>query len=134
MKTLILILLFSPLFSYCQIKYNYDASGNRTNASSNKNNNDFSNHHFSDFNNPLNESDKILIFPNPVSDNLIVRIENDNLSNKFEVSIYDVTGKLVLNTKAIQEATIDVSKLDWGIYFVTATSDKKIKHLKIIKN
>lgn len=73
-------------------------------------------------------------YPNPTSDFLILRIENDLLKH-ISYQLFDVNGKL-LDTKKIKgiQTSIVTSYLVPAIYFLKVIqSDKEIKTFKIIK-
>ena len=57
---------------------------------------------------------EILMYPNPVRDELNIVGEYNSLN------IYDISGKLVLSTDRTR--TIDVSRLENGIYLVNVIS------------
>jgi photosystem II stability/assembly factor-like uncharacterized protein len=85
-------------------------------------------------NNPtgINESasnDKVLIYPNPTSNQLI--IDNQTISTIKIIEIIDITGKTI---KEIQPSnTIDVANLASGVYFIKLISDEKSITQKFIK-
>ena len=79
-------------------------------------------------------------YPNPVSDILILRIEG-SLQASYDVSLYDVNGKLLEQKKtAGVETSIDMKKLAPATYFLkivqtqAIASPQEIKTFKIIKN
>jgi len=75
----------------------------------------------------LNHS--ISIYPNPTTNKL-----NINHSEHFSIiesSIFDITGKLIAFNN--HQATIDVSKLNSGIYFIKVITDKGEFSQKFIK-
>lgn len=75
------------------------------------------------------ESKKIVVFPNPVKDQL--KIENENLKIN-SISIINITGKTV-KTFTSSNNIIDVSDLAKGIYFLQIQTDKGLVSKKIIK-
>ncbi len=75
---------------------------------------------------------QINLYPNPVKDSF--RIQNDSNTTIAKISIYNILGKLVLQTNNTNN-TIDVSTLKNGIYLVKITSDStKIAIQKIVIN
>lgn len=77
----------------------------------------------------LNLEQQISLYPNPAS-NLL----NINTSTDFSIiasTIFDVTGKLVSSNK--HQISIDVSKLNAGIYFIKVQTDKGELKQKFIK-
>jgi hypothetical protein len=61
-----------------------------------------------------NSINKITIFPNPTKNLLSFK----GLSEKTEVSVYDIVGKPVLNSTLVSNTPLDVSKLQSGIYIL----------------
>ncbi|MDI1254985.1 MAG: T9SS type A sorting domain-containing protein [Flavobacterium sp.] len=69
-------------------------------------------------------------YPNPVSDRLNISLKE----NIRKVSVTDVTGKLIIaKDLSAPQATIDLSQLASGVYFVTIKADRKSKTVKVIK-
>ncbi len=68
-------------------------------------------------------SNKIEIFPNPVSDKLTVSIED--AKGIYTLTIYQVLGELIMEKKLTNSLTnIDVSLLENGIYFYEIISER----------
>ncbi|KMQ68570.1 hypothetical protein ACM39_08705 [Chryseobacterium sp. FH2] len=79
-----------------------------------------------------NNDFKFNIYPNPVQD--FLNISNEKIIKSL--SIYDLTGKLLINNKSINNKNIkiDLSMITKGIYVGSVVSDKgNIKTFKIIK-
>ncbi|WDF46403.1 T9SS type A sorting domain-containing protein [Chryseobacterium sp. KACC 21268] len=72
------------------------------------------------------EIEKIKIYPNPVVD--VVTIKGKNKIDKIE--IYDVTGKLILESRG---SVADLSKFSKGEYFMNIHTNNKIISQKILK-
>lgn len=74
------------------------------------------------------------LFPNPVSDKITISANTD-LSKDLQVSIADVTGKLVKSEMidADLKNYINVSDLEKGIYFLTINADGVNSRKKFIK-
>jgi len=80
-------------------------------------------------------------YPNPVADHLILKISGAetqscaSVSPKYMLSLYDMNGKLLENTKIeSNETSIGMSNLAPAIYFLKVTQNsKEIKSFKIIK-
>lgn len=70
-----------------------------------------------------NKEAKLSLFPNPVKDYLFLGIDE----KVFEISVYDMSGKLILESRNTQ--MLDVSKLKNGTYILNA----KIKQQTITK-
>jgi len=75
------------------------------------------------------ELNDLSIFPNPTSSFLTIR------SNKLisPISIYDITGKLVLqNKRNSNEIILDISNLNSGLYFIKSNSQNSSIRKKFI--
>lgn len=75
--------------------------------------------------------DAISIYPNPVANSLNFAVTNSIVLS--DVSIYDVTGKQVISSKDLSSNSIDVSRLQSGVYFAKFASDDKTVTKKFIK-
>ncbi len=69
------------------------------------------------------------VYPNPVKNH--INIVNENNSKINNISILDLSGKLLLSSNGGQIA--DVSTLLSGVYILQIASDKGIEKIKIIK-
>jgi hypothetical protein len=74
------------------------------------------------------------LFPNPSSDLLNIQLDAENNSGKNILSIYEVTGKKVLE-KVLSSTSnvIDVSKLTSGYYLIQLNSNSRIYSKKFVK-
>ena len=70
--------------------------------------------------NGISEADlaQILIYPNPTSDILNVELNGSNL-----ISVYDLTGRVVIQTFIREKGMIDVSGLQRGTYLIKSIGD-----------
>jgi len=69
-------------------------------------------------------ADNIIVYPNPVSENLM--IAGNQLNGDIEIEIFDLVGRRLQNSKiksSANQITIDVKQLHTGIYFYCLTSD-----------
>jgi len=75
------------------------------------------------------------IYPNPVSDKLILKIDN-SINSSLSYSIYNSDGKILKTEKIIEALTeIKFEKYSKGIYFIEIkTKDQSIKTFKIVKH
>ena len=80
-------------------------------------------------NEEISNSD-FVIFPNPTSDNIHITSKKSEIKS---VTIYSSLGKMVLQPKLIPSATIDLSHLTDGIYFLQIESDHGREVHKIVK-
>ncbi|MEI7596865.1 MAG: M6 family metalloprotease domain-containing protein [Bacteroidota bacterium] len=75
---------------------------------------------------------RIALFPNPSNNNITIDVKDNQ--NLFNISIYDVNGKLVKTTNSVRlPFTFDIFSLDNGIYHVSAISEKDNFNKKFIK-
>ena len=70
---------------------------------------------------------ELTIAPNPFGAFTTISIKNDSEIKSCEFKMYNALGKLVLNTNITnQQTTLDLSRLQSGIYFYTAVSGSKV--------
>jgi hypothetical protein len=76
-------------------------------------------------------TDEFVIYPNPANDVLFISSEE---GEEADVYIYSTSGQMVLHTmlKSGNE-TIDISKLDKGLYLINIQADDEVFTKKIIK-
>jgi hypothetical protein len=81
------------------------------------------------------ELNKIVIYPNP-SNGIFTILSSDVALD--EVEVFDVTGKTIYKNKNLQTnntgATLNLSHVSSGIYFVRITSENQSTVKRIIKN
>ncbi len=69
----------------------------------------------------LNKSDEIpsVCFPNPISLNSVIQLNNNFSNHPWEISIFDATGKFIktANIKSNQTYSLNASEYSEGIYF-----------------
>ncbi len=82
-------------------------------------------------NDDLNLTKEIILFPNPVADVFNISFSNA-LSFPIQVGIYDVKGRLV-DQRKLNSATLNVSDLGSGLYFLDIRSDEFTAALKFVK-
>ncbi|MFT5861609.1 MAG: hypothetical protein ACI828_000251 [Flavobacteriales bacterium] len=82
--------------------------------------------------NDLAFAETVSLYPNPTSD--MVNISFDNNVANGEITLFSAIGQTVM-TKAIssQEATLDISGINAGIYVLRITSDNGVATKRIIK-
>ncbi len=80
------------------------------------------------------KSTRFLVYPNPT--NSMITIINSNKVSIYEIIITDVNGRIVerLQQEFLNDATIDISKLNRGVYFLEVISNGLTTTQKIIKN
>lgn len=69
------------------------------------------------------------IYPNPAKNLFYIGI-----NDKVEIKIYDATGRLWVQTISDNNASINISSLEKGIYFVEIKTERKTSLHKLIKN
>jgi len=79
----------------------------------------------------ITASDGILIYPNPVKDEL--RIVGDVPFDNLPFTIYNLSGSQIVNGQWLNGQSINVSALPQGVYFVKITTDKGIVTKKFVK-
>ena len=77
------------------------------------------------------ELSKLVIYPNPVKD--ILTINTPAVITDRIATVFDINGKRLLNTK-LDTNTLDVSKLQSGVYFLRLEANGKSVKRKFIKN
>lgn len=76
-----------------------------------------------------NDSELITMFPNPTNNSFVIKA---NSIEKQNLQIVDINGRLVFSQNLISVATIDVSNLNEGVYFVSLKSNKGIANKRLI--
>lgn len=78
-----------------------------------------------------NENLYISIFPNPTND--ILRFNSDKKFNTpFEITVLDITGKIVFETKNVMSNEVLLPSINDGIYFVNFVNENFYSRKKII--
>jgi hypothetical protein len=77
----------------------------------------------------------VFTYPNPVKDDLILKIDAENL-NDLSYQIYDINGKMLVDCRLTnRETSIYMGDFLPAAYFLRVIkSDKEIKIFKIVKN
>ena len=71
------------------------------------------------------------LFPNPSHDFIEIKLSN-NISPTYQISIFDITGKEIVN-QSLQQNKIDVATLNSGMYFVKLMNAKSNEVLGVKK-
>ncbi len=75
----------------------------------------------------INSNQKVSIYPNPVSNNLII----NNMTGVNTIKVSDILGETVKNiTVSGSKTNINVSNLSKGIYFISLMNDKNVLETK----
>lgn len=72
---------------------------------------------------------EVFVGPNPVKNELIIRLNNDTVLN--DVSVYDISGKLILKST---NTTISTSHIASGMYMVQIATDKGSFTRRLVKD
>ncbi len=78
---------------------------------------------------------ELRIYPNPANEVINVSFRFQVSGFRSEISIYDITGKLIKQMSANSELlkTIDISGLNKGLYFISVINKDKIINAKFVK-
>jgi len=76
------------------------------------------------------ENSVLALYPNPTTGVLNL---NSNQFNGAAISVVDVTGRVMLSTSVSNEASIDLSGLPTGTYFVRLEVGSELQSFKIVK-
>ena len=74
-----------------------------------------------------NQNVKVNVFPNPANDMM-----NINVNGAFKYQLVNSLGQVVRSGKANNKATVSVSELNQGIYFLTITAGNQVSVQKVI--
>ena len=80
-------------------------------------------------NNSFNLEEDVTIFPNPVTDNLNIICKGEIK----EIKIFDLQNKLILKTNKVYNNSLDVRKLDAGLYILVISEESNTYYKKCIK-
>ncbi len=78
---------------------------------------------------------KLSIYPNPVSQKLLVTLYDEAVNKKVKLSVYSVEGKLLYQIQkpiATKTEIIDISSLPNGQYIVVVSTDKNVSSTTVI--
>lgn len=78
----------------------------------------------------LNETDEIKIYPNPVSDELIIE-SGRNETTEFE--IFNLSGRLIFKGEFMNKASVQTNSWSSGAYFIKITNEETSGYRKFIK-
>jgi hypothetical protein len=79
---------------------------------------------------------KLKVYPNPVSDFLIIENKSDNMTN-FRLRLFDVTGKLLLEKDADQNIeNLNMQPYRSGSYLlrIYSANETPLQTIKVVKN
>lgn len=73
------------------------------------------------------EKTNVFLYPNPASDKVFIQSKNE-----ANITIFDISGRLVASQKSITTAGMDVSNLSKGIYVAQITSEGRTTSIKLV--
>lgn len=137
---ILLVFLFTSLSTFSQnAKFWYDASGNRTSRKKLiefKSETGFTNDNkkpVETFTDTIGET-TILIFPNPVENQISVEILGHEEDNGDMITLFDQTGRTILKHQDVTNInTLDISNVKPGIYFMVIKLKSGTTKWNIIK-
>ncbi len=74
-----------------------------------------------------------VIYPNPTTEKLFIKTNNESVSQNVNFVIYDLSGRTVLTNQLNISENIDVSELNEGIYFIQISNNKNTSTHKFVK-
>ncbi len=86
----------------------------------------------------LEDTDEMLIYPNPVQNILSVQLTTTT-EGSAQIALMDITGKIVITKKqnllkGLNEVSLDVSKLSAGMYLIQYTNaEQQVQTVRIVK-
>ncbi|WP_157811798.1 T9SS type A sorting domain-containing protein [Tenacibaculum sp. SZ-18] len=75
------------------------------------------------------QSENISIYPNPTENQLTIDI--DEIQSEFTVSIFDMNGKLILESS--NQKILDLNVIETGVYFIHVNINSNLSSYKLIK-
>ena len=80
---------------------------------------------------PTFESNEVLVYPNPVRDNLYI---DTTVTSEVSIILYDISGKIMISEKLAKKSNvIDMKTVPSGVYFLKVNASAKSATYKIIK-
>ena len=72
----------------------------------------------------------VKIYPNPATDQLTIELP----SEIYDVTIFDMAGKIVFNQKSASTIKVNLSRLNSGIYLIKLSCAGKVENFKLVKH
>lgn len=79
----------------------------------------------------LSAEENFKIYPNPAKD--FINIESNNSSDKIQVKIYSLDGKLIINEEDFSSSSLNIETLSTGQYILNITKDGVSTSKKFLK-
>ncbi|PLW94314.1 MAG: hypothetical protein C0592_03140 [Marinilabiliales bacterium] len=82
------------------------------------------------------ENSNISVYPNPTSDKVVITLEDIQASDKVQVQVFDITGKLIYQGSEVYNngVTIDLSVFEDSEYLISISDKENKCSTKVIKN
>lgn len=136
--SIIFLVLVNTIFAQTKVQYAYDANGNRiqrkliVGPSSMRMTNTTTKDEEETKKTSLQEG--ISVYPNPVTDKVVLSIKDFNPSERNMMSLLDSKGNEMLSQKVTQnQSEMDVSKLTSGIYYFKVIKNQQMLYYKLVK-
>lgn len=79
-----------------------------------------------------NLTNRFSVFPNPANELITIKNTENKIIN--EISIFDISRKLVDNQQGLTSTSICISKLEKGVYFMNIQNGDGTATIKFVKN
>lgn len=79
-------------------------------------------------------NDNFVVYPNPVID--ILTVKNISIEGNALIEVLDIEGRVVISNQVSDlygNYTIDMSRIETGVYFVKVTSDESVQKVRVVK-
>lgn len=81
--------------------------------------------------NDITKNEKVILYPNP-SDGLINVVYPNVQNTTSQIEIFDLTGRIILNTSMLTQKTIDLSSYGKGMYWLRISNENGIQTVPVV--
>lgn len=74
----------------------------------------------------------VFIYPNPADDLIVIRLSGQFANQKGYITLSDISGRQILNTKLNQDNRLEISHLPAGLYYVQLQFNGYTQHNKLV--
>jgi hypothetical protein len=75
------------------------------------------------------------VYPNPTTDNIVVRLDEEQIGKKGTIKLFDLSGNLMIKRDFNGAMNIiDIKSLKDGVYFLDVKGERGVGFCKIIRN